>query len=492
MKISASWEETALQAGVWVRDQLVQAWANPTTIVAAGLLATVAVVAIKLMRHRTLVTGVIAGGVGLALLILLFVPDLLVSVTLSGAPVDDIQRVQLVEDARRSIIAGYAVLGAGVSLWYTHRRHQLDLDSNHSDRYSKAVALLGESGKTHAQLAGVYAFTSLIQQSRNERGPSLEVLRAYVTDAFPAMPPVDDLLATPDYGDYGDDHGNESSAPRYRRPPEVEQADTNRYDSEKRKARVKLGVEGEESFPGWRGDLAPPIKEAVRVLSECNSRISIESADLDGRSLELPTSRDSLAYLDADGASLIQARVSGDLFRSSWRRTALHGAKFVNFRSNVADFTGAALVGAQFELCDVNQAVFRGANIEGARFDVFRARGAVFDHARGEATFVGRKADLSGAHFAAADLTGTSFIRVDLRKATFWRTDLTDVEFIDCDMRGAKFGRCVFRRTLVINPIFDGEEEIARLVDKYGAYDHGMTGQQNDGDKLSSLELDGK
>ena len=56
------------------------------------------------------------------------------------------------------MLAALAVVGAGLTLWYTDRRHRLDRDTNATDRYTKAVEQLAHENIA-VRLGGIYALS---------------------------------------------------------------------------------------------------------------------------------------------------------------------------------------------------------------------------------------------------------------------------------------------------------------------------------------------
>ena len=122
----------------------------------------------------------------LALLSILFLPRILVD---SGeAQLTAKERLDAEADIRSSLIQmiGGTVLLAG--LYFTYRGFRLTREGHVTDRYAKAIELLG-SDKLEVRLGGVYALERLARDSR-ERDSStiLEVLCAYVRERAPWPP----------------------------------------------------------------------------------------------------------------------------------------------------------------------------------------------------------------------------------------------------------------------------------------------------------------
>ncbi len=124
----------------------------------------------------------------LALLSVLFLPRILID--LREAQLTAKERLDAEADVRSSLIQmiGGTVLLTG--LYFTARGFRLTREGHITDRYAKAIELLG-SDKLEVRLGGVYALERLAKDSR-ERDSStiLEVLCAYVREHAP-WPPRD-------------------------------------------------------------------------------------------------------------------------------------------------------------------------------------------------------------------------------------------------------------------------------------------------------------
>jgi hypothetical protein len=94
------------------------------------------------------------------------------------------QKSNALGEARQTVLL---MLGGGIAiggLIYTHRRHELDRDSNRTDRYSGAVNQLG-SESIDIRLGGIYSFERIAEDSKRDRTSIAEVLSAFVREHSP-------------------------------------------------------------------------------------------------------------------------------------------------------------------------------------------------------------------------------------------------------------------------------------------------------------------
>ena len=91
-------------------------------------------------------------------------------------------RVKAVGDARTAGVTFLIAVGAGLSVWYTSRTYALTREGQVTDRYSKAVAQLGEVGtqKDMVQLGGIYALERIAEDSARDQATIVRVLSAFL------------------------------------------------------------------------------------------------------------------------------------------------------------------------------------------------------------------------------------------------------------------------------------------------------------------------
>lgn len=137
---------------------------------------------------RRTAQGIIAVLLATAVIMLVFVvPDLLVDFPPQednpGLGAGDY--VNAVIQERRTVIALLAGLGAAVSLWYTHRRHQLEQDRNRTDRFNTAVEHLGHD-KAAVRLGGIYALERVGIDSKRDAAAVVQILSTLVRSGRPS------------------------------------------------------------------------------------------------------------------------------------------------------------------------------------------------------------------------------------------------------------------------------------------------------------------
>lgn len=110
--------------------------------------------------------------------------------------VDGDARAQAIASARQGVLLlGGGVL-AGLTLLFTWRRDTLSRDANFTDRYTEAIAQLGNESVA-IRLGGVYALERIARDSIRDRGTILDVLAAYLRhhSPLPASTSDDDRLS---------------------------------------------------------------------------------------------------------------------------------------------------------------------------------------------------------------------------------------------------------------------------------------------------------
>jgi hypothetical protein len=243
-------------------------------------------------------------------LLLLFVPEWLVDFRGLGNGLSLADRVKAVTEERRSILALLAAVGAAVTIYYTHLRHELDRDSNRTDRYTKAVEQLAHSS-LHVQLGGIYALERIALDSVRDRGVISEVLSAFVREQSRAEP-----------------------------VPDRESASINAPSTVVR-ATCSVLARRPRDKTYLPAQLTGANLARISVIKGNLDRASLNGATLTGAVLTETT----LAGADLSGADLSYANL---------RAANLSGAKLID-----ANLRGASLDGANFSSADVSGADVR-------------------------------------------------------------------------------------------------------------------------------------
>lgn len=79
----------------------------------------------------------------------------------------------------RTMLVAIAAGGfTAAGLWYTHKKHELEADSQVTERYVEAVKLLG-SENLHERLGGIYSLERIMKDSERDHPTIVEVLSAF-------------------------------------------------------------------------------------------------------------------------------------------------------------------------------------------------------------------------------------------------------------------------------------------------------------------------
>ncbi len=204
---------------------------------------------------------------------------------------------------RTGLVAGFAGLAALGSLAVTARTYRLTQQGQIADRYTKAIAQLGDE-KLDVRLGGIYALERIAEDSKRDHPTVVEVLSAFVrerTAVTPRVRPVDRRTAHP-----------LSLSSRVK----------------------KLGVD---------------VQAALTVLGRLPKRRGVSRGDVGGADL----TGANLRSADLTGANLTRANLSGAFLTDA----DLTGAFLAD-----ADLTEAFLAGA-----NLSGASLAGANLTKAR-----------------------------------------------------------------------------------------------------------------------------
>jgi hypothetical protein len=277
------------------------------------------------------------------------------------------------------------LIGGGfalVAVYFTWRRVRVAEQGHLTDRYSKAIELLGAADKdgnpnVEVRLGAIYALERIAQDSARDQWTIMEVLTAYVRKNAPA--------------------------PAEARPREEFAA---RPATEIQAILTVLGrrKRGPKREPEGQGlDLSGADLRKVNF-----SQAHVEGANFSGAHVE--------------GADFYEAHVEGANFRGAH----VEGAGFGQAHVEGADFTMAYVKGAYFYEAHVEGANFYRANVEGADFHGAHVEGARFSGAHVEG------ADFGGAHVEGAYFSEAEGLRVEqVQRAVGWEKAEYDDSFAE-------------------------------------------------------------
>jgi hypothetical protein len=266
-------------------------------------------------------------------------------------------RASVEASTRTGMIAGLAGLAALGSLALTTRTYRLTQQGQLTDRYTKAIAQLGDD-KLDMRLGGIYALERIAVDSKRDHLTVVEVLSAYV---------------------------RERSAPTQM----VRPANRRTAHPPTLRKQAKLGVE---------------VQAALTVLGRLPRRAEVSRGDLNGANL----AGANLNRANLAGANLNRANLAG----ANLNRANLAGAEL--YRANLAgaELYLANLAGARPYRANLAGANLNGANLAGARLyraDLARAELDRADLAEADLD----QANLKNAILWGANLTTTSGLTLD-------------------------------------------------------------------------------
>lgn len=106
------------------------------------------------------------------------------------------EQLKAVNDVRTPLIGFVVLVGSAVTLWFTARTYRLGRDGHITDRYTKAVAQLGDASSA-VRIGGIYALERIGNDSSHDRDTIIWVLGAFTRERSrelrerPDMPPED-------------------------------------------------------------------------------------------------------------------------------------------------------------------------------------------------------------------------------------------------------------------------------------------------------------
>jgi uncharacterized protein YjbI with pentapeptide repeats len=315
------------------------------------------------------------------------------------------ERLKAENDVRSTLLqalAGAVLLGG---LYFTARTYELnrqssartyelDREGQITERFTRAISQLGDD-KLDVRLGGIYALERIAKSSRDDHGPIMEVLTAFLREHSPrrqadALPRAQNTVG----GDAAQRGG-----------PALDQAET-----------VSADVQAVATVLGRR---VLEHEEGTRP------RLNLRGVDLrgvDARSASLPGT--DLAGANLQRADLRGANLEGgDLERADLRTADLAGA----------NLAGAIAVGANLEGANLRRATLAGANLQEATL-----RHAFLDRANVQARLI--EANLEGAILRGASLEGADLAGANLAGAILGGANLAEATLRGANLEGAMLG----------------------------------------------------
>jgi hypothetical protein len=222
-------------------------------------------------------------------------------------------------------------------------RALIDREGQITERFTRAIDQLG-SAALDVRLGGIYALERLARESRDDHGPIMEVLTAFVRERSP-WPPLD------------------------------EEEGPHRPSADVQAAFTVLGRRNRDHEPDWEW-YSIPTQQGHQAREY---HLNLRSVDFRGASLpRADFSYDDLIGSHFEGANLDRARFwHAELGRSDFRGANLRDASLSGAIMSEAHFEHATLWGA-----DLSEVWMTNAFLEGANLDDANVETAVFDGTR--------------------------------------------------------------------------------------------------------------
>jgi uncharacterized protein YjbI with pentapeptide repeats len=357
-------------------------------------------------------------------LVIKLLPEQLAS---TGGIKDPSKRAEEIGRTRTAVLASLAGVLAAIGAYYTHRTfelnrqgHELNRQGQITERFTRAVDQLGNPS-LDVRLGGIYALERLARESRDDHGPIIEILTAYVRERARQSD-----QETPSVGN---------------NPPMAKK----QVATDVQAALTVLGRRTLAHDPAkpWRVDLAGAHLEGANLAHTHLERAILIDAHLEGANLAgAHLERAKVINGHLEGANLADAHLErAKLLNTHLQEASLLGAHLEEASLVGAHLERASLVGAHLKRASLVNAHLEEANLadahlgdakllsahlEGASLDSAHLEGASLDDAHLNAANLDSAhlegASLFGAHLDGASLFGAHLDGASLDAAT-WSDD---------------------------------------------------------------------
>jgi uncharacterized protein YjbI with pentapeptide repeats len=308
-------------------------------------------------------------------------------------------------EVRTTLLQALAGLVLVAGLYFTYQTYGLNRQGQVTERFTRAIDQLGKRGSLEVQLGGIYALERIAWDSKEDHGPIMEVLTAYVREHAPLQPAKSGSEPEP---------GEARSTP----PTQGEVPNRNVVRSDIQAILTVLG----------RRKIGPDRPERPLDLSRTNLQDAVlvkanlqdahlYGANLQGAHLDEANLRDArLGEANLRDAIFYEADLQGAvLFKANLQGADLRGAKNLEraFLKG-ANLQGADLRGANLQGANLVEAILQGANLVGANL---------------------QGAHLAGANLQGADLRGANLQRARLAEANLHGAAVDSRTKTDVDLR---------------------------------------------------------
>ena len=236
------------------------------------------------------------------------------------------QRVAERGRVRLALLAFLAGTVTAIGALYTARTFALNRRGQITERFTRAVDQLGHH-ELNVRIGGIYALERLARDSRDDHGPIMEVLTAYVRQ-------------------------------HSRWPPAVAAETTHvvRQPSALRRILSAAGQADRTHSPAEPPPAAVDVQAVISVLSR--RKLAHER----GASIDFDLAFTNLRGVRADGLNLERARLT----RAQLQDAILVGARLQQANLAGANLSRIQLLGAKLECANLDGALLYGANLRGA------------------------------------------------------------------------------------------------------------------------------
>ena len=328
---------------------------------------------------------------------------------------------KLENDARTALLQAVGGLVLLIGLYFTARTWRTTQEGQVTDRFTKAINQLGETGpeKLAIRLGGIYALERIARDSERDHWSIMEILTAYVREHAPWK---------------GEEQiSQEETLPsetpptqNHRSPPKLA-ADIQailtvvgrrtRTYGHGEDQQLNLSATDLHGADLWGAHLEGVWLSAAHLEGASLSDVHLEEAYLEGAHLER--------------AELIGAHLTGAILWDAHLERASLVFAFLEADFSEAHLEGAALMGTHMERAALSAAHLEGATLWGAHLEGAELSAA---HLEG-AALIGT--DLEGADLSGAHLEGATLIGADLKRAALMGAHLEGADLMEANLEGA-------------------------------------------------------
>ncbi|MCS4277570.1 uncharacterized protein YjbI with pentapeptide repeats [Mycetocola sp. BIGb0189] len=343
--------------------------------------------------------------------------------------IDETDRAAAIASARQGTLWAAGGVIAVVSLVFTWQRdritrHRADLerDSNFTDRYTEAIAQLGNTDSLAIRIGGVYALERIAFDSSRDRLTIAHVLETFVRELSHVHSTV--TLQPSRATQRAAESTNKVSA---------------RPGAEIASAILALGRMASFMNTNIDFDLVGANLGELRVAGVNLENANLRDADLCGIDLVGANLKGAnLGNSNLTRANLANADLRGAYFYPKWcqklslEKANLSGMELWFFTLDAVRLHGSDCGNAKFYQGELSRVSFSSANLTSTVFDGCELKTVDFTRAK-----------LQGTEFTDCNFTDVSFEGASLKDVTLRGCDLTGASFVGCDTSDVDFSQAM-------------------------------------------------